>query len=102
MLCLCVSGAGDFCFSGGVDGSVRWPSPPLTSPLLTLSSSHLFTLSPTPPSRAWTIPPPTIDPYDTYDASVAAAVLEGHQDSVWSLAYSVARAQVGQMPSKNK
>jgi len=66
VLCLCVSGAGDFCFSGGVDGSVR----------------------------VWTIPPPTIDPYDTYDASVAAAVLEGHQDSVWSLAYSTARTQL--------
>jgi striatin 1/3/4 len=66
VLCLCVSGAGDFCFSGGVDGSVR----------------------------CWQIPPPTIDPYDTYDASVSTMVLEGHSDSVWSLAYSVARTQL--------
>merc|ERR1719331_567192 len=66
VLCLCVSGAGDFCFSGGVDASVR----------------------------CWAIPPPTIDPYDTYDAAVMTAVLEGHTDSVWSLAYSVTRQQL--------
>merc|ERR1719500_2375218 len=66
VLCLCVSGAGDFCFSGGVDATVR----------------------------CWNIPPPTIDPYDTYDAAVMTAVLEGHTDSVWSLAYSVTRQQL--------
>jgi len=66
VLCLTVSGVGDYCFSGGVDSSVR----------------------------VWAIPPPTIDPYDTYDASVMVAVLEGHTDSVWCLAYSTTRAQL--------
>ena len=78
---------------GGGVGVALHPHPATPSPL----PSHLLTLTlhPLSPSpRVWTIPPPTIDPYDTYDASVAAAVLEGHQDSVWSLAYSTARTQV--------
>jgi len=66
VLCLTVSGTGDFCFSGGVDGTVR----------------------------CWNIPPPTIDPYDTYDASVMFNVLEGHKDAVWSLRYSSTRGQL--------
>jgi striatin 1/3/4 len=66
VLCLCVSGAGDFCFSGGVDAVVR----------------------------CWNIPPPTIDPYDTYDASVMFNVLEGHKDAVWKLSYSSTRQQL--------
>jgi hypothetical protein len=40
---------GDYCFSGGVDGTVR----------------------------CWNLPPPTVDPYDTFDASVMFAVFEG-------------------------
>jgi hypothetical protein len=40
---------GDYCFSGGVDGTVR----------------------------CWNIPPPSVDPYDTFDASVMFAVFEG-------------------------
>lgn len=48
VLCLEVSSAGDYCFSGGLDGTVR----------------------------CWNIPPPSIDPYDTYDASVMYCVLE--------------------------
>jgi len=66
VLCLTVSGVGDFCFSGGVDGTVR----------------------------CWNIPPPTIDPYDTYDASVMFNVLEGHKDAVWSLKYNSCRQQL--------
>jgi len=66
VLCLCVSGAGDFCFSGGVDATVR----------------------------CWNIPPPTIDPYDTYDASVMFNVLDGHKDAVWNLSYNTTRQQL--------
>jgi len=66
VLCLCVSGAGDFCFSGGVDATVR----------------------------CWNIPPPTIDPYDTYDASVMFNVLDGHKDAVWNLRYNSTRQQL--------
>ena len=40
---------GDYCFSGGVDGTVR----------------------------CWNLPPPSVDPYDTFDASVMFAVFEG-------------------------
>lgn len=66
VLCLCVSGTGDFCFSGGVDATVR----------------------------CWNIPPPTIDPYDTYDASVMFNVLEGHKDAIWNLRYNSTRQQL--------
>ena len=66
VLCLCVSSAGDFCFSGGVDGTVRF----------------------------WTLPPPSVDPYDTYDAGVMLNVLTGHGDSVWCLSYNSARHQL--------
>ena len=66
VLSLCVSALGDFCFSGGVDGSVR----------------------------CWSIPPPSVDPYDTYDASVMFNVLEGHKDSVWCLSYNTTRQQL--------
>jgi len=66
VLCLEVSGSGDYCFSGGVDGSVR----------------------------CWNIPPPTIDPYDTFDASVLYTTLEGHTDAVWDLSYNPTRQQL--------
>jgi len=66
VLSLCVSALGDFCFSGGVDGSVR----------------------------CWSIPPPSVDPYDTYDPSVMFNVLEGHKDSVWCLSYNTTRQQL--------
>merc|ERR550525_1083102 len=66
VLCLCVSGAGDFCFSGGADGAVR----------------------------CWNLPPPNIDPYDTYDAGVMLNVLTGHGDSVWCLSYNATRHQL--------
>ena len=66
VLCLEVSSAGDYCFSGGLDGTVR----------------------------CWNIPPPSIDPYDTYDSSVMYCVLEEHTDSVWDLSYNVTRQQL--------
>jgi len=66
VLCLEVSNGGDFCFSGGLDGSVR----------------------------CWNIPPPSIDPYDTFDAMVMHCVLEDHTDSVWDLSYNSSRQQL--------
>ena len=44
-----VSAAGDYCFSGGVDGIVR----------------------------CWNIPPSSIDPYDTFDANAIFSEFEG-------------------------
>lgn len=66
VLCLEVSSGGDYCFSGGLDGTVR----------------------------CWNIPPPSIDPYDTYDSSVMYCVLEEHTDAVWDLSYNVTRQQL--------
>jgi len=66
VLCLTVSSAGDYCFSGGLDGTIR----------------------------CWNLPPSTIDPYDSYDAAVILAVLEGHTDAVWNLSYNSSRGQL--------
>lgn len=49
-----------YCYSGGVDGSIR----------------------------CWKCPDLNVDPYDNYDQGVESAVLLGHEDSVWDLAYS--------------
>lgn len=49
-----------YCYSGGVDGSIR----------------------------CWKCPDFNVDPYDNYDQGVESAVLLGHEDSVWDLAYS--------------
>lgn len=59
VLCLCMSPTGDSCFTGGIDGTVR----------------------------CWTLPPPNVDPYDVYDASVLTETLRGHDDAVWSVAF---------------
>jgi len=70
VLCLAVSSAGDYCFSGGLDGTVR----------------------------CWNLPPSTIDPYDSYDSAVVLSVLDvsvnGHTDAVWNLAYNASRHQL--------
>jgi len=66
VLCLEVSSTGDYCFSGGVDSCVR----------------------------CWIIPPPTIDPYDTFDSNVLYTTLDGHTDAVWDLSYNPARQQL--------
>lgn len=50
---------GDYCFSGGIDTTIR----------------------------CWNMPHSTVDPYDSYDPNVLAATLTGHTDGVWSLAY---------------
>ncbi|XP_026799231.1 striatin-4 isoform X2 [Pangasianodon hypophthalmus] len=60
VLSLAMGEEGKYCYSGGLDGSIRcWKSPDLN-----------------------------VDPYDNYDQGVESAVLLGHEDSVWDLAYS--------------
>jgi WD40 repeat protein len=59
VLSLAVAPDGDYCFSGGIDATIR----------------------------CWNMPHSSIDPYDSYDPNVLAQTLTGHTDGVWSLAY---------------
>lgn len=56
----------DFCFSGGIDSTIR----------------------------VWVLPSPSIDPYDCFDPNILANTLRGHTDAVWSLAYNTSRQQL--------
>ncbi|XP_061536169.1 striatin-like isoform X1 [Phycodurus eques] len=60
VLCLTMSGSGEQCFSGGVDGTIQ----------------------------SWNVPSHNSDPYDSYELSVLRGALCGHADAVWSVAYS--------------
>lgn len=66
VLSLAISSAGDLCFSGGLDNTIR----------------------------CWNMPNSNVDPYDSYEPSVLAATLLGHTDSVWRLAYHGPRQQL--------
>ncbi|KRY89935.1 Striatin, partial [Trichinella pseudospiralis] len=59
VLCMCLSPTGDYCYTGGLDGTVR----------------------------CWLIPPPTVDLYDSFDKSYLPETLLGHDDAVWSVAF---------------
>ncbi|CDW57560.1 striatin 3 [Trichuris trichiura] len=59
VLCMCLSPTGDYCYTGGMDKTVR----------------------------CWMMPPPNVDPYDPLDRSISSEVLRGHDDAVWSLAF---------------
>ncbi|XP_028648737.1 striatin-4 [Erpetoichthys calabaricus] len=61
VLSLAMGENGDFCYSGGLDGSVR----------------------------CWKIPDLNVDPYDNYDPSVQHSMMIGHTDAVWGLAFSL-------------
>jgi len=63
VLSLAIASSGDFCFSGGIDSTIR----------------------------VWSMPSPNVDPYDSYDTDVLAATLKGHSDAVWSLSYNTSR-----------
>nr|XP_021405431.2 striatin-4 [Lonchura striata domestica] len=47
--------------------------------------------------RCWRLPGLDSDPYDGYDPRVLRALLEGHADAVWGLAWDGGRAQVNQV-----
>ncbi|XP_077585814.1 striatin [Stigmatopora nigra] len=66
VLSVVMSGTGEQCFSGGVDGTIQ----------------------------CWNMPNPNIDPYDSYDSSVLRGELSGHTDSVWGLVYSSAHQRL--------
>ncbi|CAG9822648.1 unnamed protein product [Phaedon cochleariae] len=57
VLCLAMSGSGEHCYSGGLDGAIN----------------------------CWNVPPSNVDPYDLYEPEVLHAALRGHQDAVWGL-----------------
>ncbi|KRZ84943.1 Striatin-3 [Trichinella sp. T8] len=59
VLCMCLSPTGDYCYTGGLDGTVR----------------------------CWLMPPPTVDLYDSFDKSYLPETLLGHDDAVWSVAF---------------
>ncbi|KRZ74385.1 Striatin, partial [Trichinella papuae] len=59
VLCMCLSPTGDYCYTGGLDGTVR----------------------------SWLMPPPTVDLYDSFDKSYLPETLLGHDDAVWSVAF---------------
>ncbi|XP_061575365.1 striatin-4 [Cololabis saira] len=60
VLSLTMSEDGEFCYSGGLDGTVR----------------------------CWKMPDLNVDPYDNYDPGIESSALAGHEDSVWGLTYS--------------
>ncbi|XP_077381848.1 striatin-like isoform X2 [Festucalex cinctus] len=62
VLCVTMSGSGEQCFSGGVDGTIQ----------------------------CWNVSAHNCDPYDPYELSVQRGVLHGHTDAVWGVAYSSA------------
>ncbi|XP_022905740.1 striatin isoform X2 [Onthophagus taurus] len=57
VLCLAISGTGEHCYSGGLDGNIH----------------------------CWNVPNSNIDPYDLYDPEVLNCTLSGHTDAVWGL-----------------
>ncbi|XP_057699942.1 striatin-like [Corythoichthys intestinalis] len=60
VLCVTMSGNGEQCFSGGLDGTIQ----------------------------SWNVPCHNSDPYDSYELSVLRGALCGHTDAVWGVAYS--------------
>ncbi|XP_059471792.1 striatin [Neocloeon triangulifer] len=66
VLCLAMSGTGENCYSGGLDGLIQ----------------------------CWSLPSPNIDPYDSFDPSVLTGSLVGHTDAVWGLSIHNQRMQL--------
>lgn len=58
VLCLAMSGTGEQCFSGGLDGVIH----------------------------CWNLPNANIDPYDCFEPDILSNSLKGHSDAVWGLA----------------
>ncbi|XP_076274324.1 connector of kinase to AP-1 [Rhynchophorus ferrugineus] len=57
VLSLAISGNGDYCYSGGLDGVIN----------------------------CWAVPNSNIDPYDLFEPDVLSTTLHGHSDAVWGL-----------------
>ncbi|KAI4463087.1 striatin [Holotrichia oblita] len=57
VLCLAISGTGEYCYSGGLDRNIH----------------------------CWHVPNSNIDPYDLFEPEVLNCTLSGHTDAVWGL-----------------
>lgn len=66
VLSLAISGTGEHCYSGGLDGVIN----------------------------CWNVPNSNIDPYDLFDPDVLNTTLHGHSDAVWGLAVLHSRQQL--------
>lgn len=54
---MAISGTGEHCYSGGLDGAIH----------------------------CWNVPHANIDPYDLFEPEVLNTTLQGHTDAVWGL-----------------
>lgn len=66
VLCLAISGTGEHCYSGGLDGAIH----------------------------CWNVPHSNIDPYDLFEPEVLNNTLLGHTDAVWGLSVLHSRQQL--------
>lgn len=66
VLCLAMSGNGEQCYSGGLDGVIN----------------------------CWNLPNANIDPYDSFEPEVLSASLEGHSDAIWCISVNNTRQQL--------
>lgn len=73
VLCVAMSGTGEYCYSGGVDGAIH----------------------------CWKLPNSYIDPYDSYDPTVLKSTLEGHTDAVWGLSVNHAKGYLASFSADN-
>ncbi|KAF5285895.1 hypothetical protein FQA39_LY04356 [Lamprigera yunnana] len=72
VLCLAISGSGDHCYSGGLDGKIH----------------------------CWNVPNSNIDPYDLFEPDVLSTTLQGHTDAVWGLSELQSEQQLLSCASK--
>ncbi|XP_066145136.1 striatin-3 [Euwallacea fornicatus] len=66
VLSLAISGTGEHCYSGGLDGVIN----------------------------CWNVPNSNIDPYDLFEPDVLNTTLHGHSDAVWGLAVLHSKQQL--------
>ncbi|XP_049826044.1 striatin-3 isoform X2 [Aethina tumida] len=66
VLCLAISGSGEHCYSGGLDGVIN----------------------------CWNIPNSNIDPYDLFEPDILSTTLQGHSDAIWGLSVLNSRQHV--------
>lgn len=66
VLCLSISGTGEHCYSGGLDGVIN----------------------------CWNVPNSNIDPYDLFEPEVLNTTLRGHTDAVWGVVVLDSRQQL--------
>lgn len=66
MLCLAISGSGDYCYSGSLDSAIH----------------------------VWNVPNSNIDPYDQFDPEILYTTLHGHTNAVWGLSVLSSKQQL--------